>query len=373
MVSGCDHGTVKDFSLITSLRQHFAALQHRGVYVPQPQASSVDCSTSCCLQGCTLQPQAELHKSYKPLALGSHAAKSANLQHITVLTKHVHKSQRSSTFQGQHNKQAKKHNKRQHAAVHLFAEDPQHSQHSQPVPARCSAQQQTTSFTVMPLGHALQLHETHTRGKASIGGPSSVYTPSHQTSSQNLHSAGPCSTRAPVPETHKLNLTANNSHISCIRAQPRPTWQNIVKPTGSIQVTDDPRLGHIQGRQSASTFQITFDLSKTGQLRTQNLHAAVKASMQLMHRFVVRRSPIAQMGVFTKGALFCWTPGCDIKLRALVQLLMLILVTANGFSIRHHGSPSTAVAGLPFVILSWITDVSCRVPSCWRVGDGVCW
>lgn len=309
MVSGSDHRTFKDFSLITSLRQHFAALRQRGV-VPLPQASCGDCSTACWVQG-TLHPHAELQKNYKPLACASHAAKSANLQHVTVLAKHVHKSQRSSTFQAQHNKQGKKQNKRRRAAVHLFAKDPRSSQHSQPEPARGSAQPERTSFTVAPtapLGHSLQLHQLQTRCKASFGDPNSVHTPNQQTSNQNLHSAEPCSARAPMPKTHTTHPTAHNSHTSCIRAQSRLTWQNTLSPTGSIQVTDDLGLEHVHGRQSVNSFHIAFDLSKAGQLRTQNLHAAVKASMQLMHRFVVRRSPIAQMGLFTTGALLCWTP-----------------------------------------------------------------
>ena len=86
-----------------------------------------------------------------------------------------------------------------------------------------------------------------------------------------------------------------------MRAEPKHTWQGRRRPTVSIYAVTNLGLGRVQGRQTPNAFQIVSDLSKSGQLRAPNLHAAVTASMRLMHRFVVRRSAIASMGVFTTG------------------------------------------------------------------------
>ncbi len=94
---------------------------------------------------------------------------------------------------------------------------------------------------------------------------------------------------------------AINSTAGCIRAEPKQSWQGRPKPTASICAVINLGLGRVQGQQTPSTFQIASDLSKSGQLRAPNLHAAVAASMRLMHCFVVRRSAIASMGVFTTG------------------------------------------------------------------------
>ena len=94
---------------------------------------------------------------------------------------------------------------------------------------------------------------------------------------------------------------AINSTAGCVRAEPKQSWQGRPKPTASICAVISLGLGRVQGRQTPNVFQIASDLSKSGQLRAPNLHAAVTASMQLMHRFVVRRSAVASMGVFTTG------------------------------------------------------------------------
>ena len=100
---------------------------------------------------------------------------------------------------------------------------------------------------------------------------------------------------------HIVASNAINSTDGCIRAEPKQSWQGRPKPTVSIYAVTDLGLGRVQGRQSPHTFQIACGLSRSGQLRAPNLHAAVTASMRLMHRFVVRRSAIASMGVFTTG------------------------------------------------------------------------
>ncbi len=94
---------------------------------------------------------------------------------------------------------------------------------------------------------------------------------------------------------------AINSTAGCVRAEPKQSWQGRPRPTASIHVVTNLGLGRIKGRQTPNVFQIASDLSKSGQLRAPNLHAAVTPSMRLMHRFVVRRSAIASMGVFTTG------------------------------------------------------------------------
>ena len=110
-----------------------------------------------------------------------------------------------------------------------------------------------------------------------------------------LHSCSYASTED-IKASNAINSTAG-----CIRAEPKQTWQGRPRPTASIYTITNLGLGRVQGRQTPIAFQIASDLSKSGQLRAPNLHAAVTASMQLMHRFVVRRSVIASMGVFTTG------------------------------------------------------------------------
>lgn len=110
-----------------------------------------------------------------------------------------------------------------------------------------------------------------------------------------LHSCSYASTED-IKASNAINSTAG-----CIRAEPKQTWQGRPRPTASIYAVTNLGLGRVQGRQTPIAFQIASDLSNSGQLRAPNLHAAVKASTRLMHRFVVRRSVIASMGVFTTG------------------------------------------------------------------------
>ncbi len=110
-----------------------------------------------------------------------------------------------------------------------------------------------------------------------------------------LHSCSYASTED-VKASNAIKSTAG-----CIRAEPKQSWQGRPRPTASIYAVTNLGLGRIQGRQTPNAFQIASDLSKSGQLRAPNLHAAVTASMRLMHCFVVRRSAIASMGVFTTG------------------------------------------------------------------------
>ena len=98
---------------------------------------------------------------------------------------------------------------------------------------------------------------------------------------------------------------ADSSTAGCIRADPKQSWQGRPRPTASICAVTSLGLGRIQDRQTSNVFQIASDLSKSGQLRAPNLHAAVTASTRLMHRFLVRRSAIASMGVFTTGLAAC--------------------------------------------------------------------
>lgn len=94
---------------------------------------------------------------------------------------------------------------------------------------------------------------------------------------------------------------AINSSAGCIRAEPKQSWQGRPRPTASIYAVTILGLGRVHGRQTPNIFQIASDLSKSGQLRAPNLHAAVTATLQLMYRFVLHRSAIASMGVFTTG------------------------------------------------------------------------
>ncbi|DBB06292.1 TPA: hypothetical protein ACH3X1_011866 [Trebouxia sp. C0004] len=112
-----------------------------------------------------------------------------------------------------------------------------------------------------------------------------------------LHSCSYASTED-IKASNAINGTAG-----CIRAQPKQTWQDRPRPTVSMYAVTNLGLGRVRGRQTPTAFQIASGLSRSGQLRVPNLHAAVTASTRLMHRFVVRRSAIASMGVFTTGYL----------------------------------------------------------------------
>ena len=310
-----DHETTKGFSLLTSLRQHFAALRQQDAGVPahQPQTTPDDPCTPCWVQPYDLQ-----YNSQNISVLGSRALTLPDSQCMSEQpVKHTKEAIRSSKFlcnskvrrrkQRQHHKwhqQQEKHQEHflhnKHAVSHLPAEDTQSPQHFQPDPAHFSqAAVSCEAAAKSALGQALQVHLQNSY-TFSVGHTSNI---NQQTLSQQLHNSTPCSPspEAVVVETYITQASANDSHPGCIRAQPRWMWQNPLKPTDSIPDRRNLCLRLNQGRQSAHTFQIASDLRKAGQLRTQNLHAAVSASVQLMHRFVVRCSAIAHMGVFTTG------------------------------------------------------------------------
>lgn len=307
-----DHETKKGFSLLTSLRQHFAALrqQDAGVPAPQPQTTHDDPCTPY-----WVQPYDPQHNSHKTVVLGSQAVTSSDPQCMNVQpAKHTKQPIRSSVFlrnsKVRRHKQRLHHRRHQqqhehvlhnnHPVSHLLAEDPQSSQRVQPEPA-CEAVRYEAPVTAAS-GQALQMHHLQDGCTPSIGLTSTV---NQQSCLQQLHNSTPSN---PGPEAvaikpYTIQASGHDSHFGCIRAQPRGMWQNTPKPTDSIPDRTDLCLRLNQGRQGAHTFQIASDLSKAGQLRTQNLHAAVRVSLQLMHRFVVRCSAIAHMGVFTTGAI----------------------------------------------------------------------
>ena len=316
-----DHETTKGFSLLTSLRQHFAALrqQNADVLAPQPKTTLDDLCAPYWVQPYDLQ-----HNDHKIAVLGCQALASSRPQCSNVQpAKPTKQPMRSPVFlcnskvrrhkQRQHHRrhqQQEKHHEHvlhnNHPISHLLAEDPQGAQHVQLEPACSSAPQEAVSYEAAAteaLGQALRVHHLKDGSTPSIGHTSSI---NQRCSLQQLHNSTPSS---PYPgavaiETYTTQTLAHDSHVGCIRAQPRLMWQDSLKPTDSIPDRIDLCLRLNQGRPSAHTFQIAADLSKAGQLRTQNLHAAVRASLQLMHRFVVRPSAIAHMGVFTTGISF---------------------------------------------------------------------
>ena len=331
------HQTTKGFSLLTSLRQHFAALrqQDAGFPEPQPQTTPDDPCTPYWVQPYDLQ-----HNSHKTVVLGSQAFTSPDPQFMNVKpAKHTKQPIRSSVFlrnskvrshkqRQQHRQQQQEkhhehvlHNK--HPVSHLLAEDPHSSQHLQAEPACFSAPQVSYyAAATAASGQALQVHHLQDGCTPLVGHTSTV---NQQSCLQQLHNSTPSS---PGPGAAALQpcstqASAHDSHFGCIRAQSRVMWQNSPKPTDSIPDRTDLCLRLDQGRQSAHTFQIASDFSKAGQLRSQNLHAAVRASLQHMHRFVVRRSAIAHMGVFTTGtSLACFNNNAYMQnFKLFTQLL----------------------------------------------------
>ena len=101
------------------------------------------------------------------------------------------------------------------------------------------------------------------------------------------------------PTTAPCKLIANIA--GCVRAEPQLTWRNMLQTSASMHAVTNLGLGGVQGRHSASLVQLGPELGKARQLRPPNLHAAVSTSRQLMHRFIVRRSAVAHLGVFTTG------------------------------------------------------------------------
>ena len=327
MASYIEHDTIKGFSLLTSLRQHFAALRQQDASVSasvsalQPQSKPT--------QFCTAywgQPYDLHHSSDKTTALGNQALASPDPQCRTAQpTKPAKKPSKSSIFlhntklrshkQRQHNRQHKHPEKNQEQSVHnrhpapnLLAEDHSETdQHVQLESAHQSAPPEAVNWeaaATTALGDTLQLyHMCQTACMPSLGHSSPPSPPNQQLVLKQLYD--PMSSplpKAAVTAPCTTQASAHGSHLGCIRAQPRLMWQSSLKPTDSHAGRTDICLRLTQSCQSAHTFRISSDLSNAGQLRIQNLHAAVRGSLQLMHRFVVRRSAIAHMGVFTTGS-----------------------------------------------------------------------
>ena len=313
-----------EFDLLKSLRQHFAALDQQ-VASSQPlqtPATLSDPSTMFWLQSCQLQsyatpePAPSKNLCQSSTAVSAQSGPPATALHRNLqLASQINKSFRSSAIL---HKSKAKHNKR-------------HKDHKQ---RRLDSQQGDLSSILEisnlqsqghHIHHAKSVHPFFQQDLSSS--PSTVAVSSTQ---EHLlqNACRPCVDQPQSPDkdeapqlpckAHKNRslvsfqmadaqqliteqATASNSNV-CIRAKPKLAWQRTVKPAAGIYVTTDLCLGHIHGRQTVTCFQIASDLGKAGQLRTQNLHAAVKASKQLMHRFVVHHSAVAHMGVFTKGA-----------------------------------------------------------------------
>ena len=341
-----DHETTKGFSLLTSLRQHFAALRQQDAVFPalQPQTTPDGSSTPCWVQPYDLQLN-----SHKTTVLGSRALTLSDPQCINIQPgKHTKEPIRFPGCsrnnkvrrhkQRQHHKwhqQQQKHQERflhnKHAVSHLLAEDPQSPQRLQPEPANLSAPQEAVSCegaATASLGQALQVHHLRNCCVSSVGYKSTL---NQQSSLQQFDNSTPSSPDpgADAIKPYITQASARDSRCGCIRAQPRLMWQNPLKPTDSIPDKTHLLMGLNQGQQTAHTFQIAFDLSKAGQLRTQNLHAAVRASLHLLHRFVVRRSAIAHMGVFTTGiSLACLN-------NIAYRIFALTFETPNTSILRH--------------------------------------
>ena len=379
-----DHDTTNGFSLLTSLRQHFTALrqQDADVHASQAHGNPDHSWTPYWVGPCDLRQNSQTD------ALGSYTFKLPDSQRMIIQpAKHTKKSRKSLVFlnhnkvrhhkQRQHHKQHQRQEKHQdnvlhnlHSASHQLAGGPQNGQHHQLEAAYCSAQQEKVSLRAAATpasAQALQLHQVQNACKAHIGHSSSVLTRNQHTPLPEVHNAKLASRKTAVPETYTTQATADGSHVGCIRALPRVVWQDVLKTTDSIPATHDLCLKHFRGRPNANPFQIACDLSKAGQRRTQNLHAAVRASLQLMHRFVVRRSAIAHMGVFTTGNCF---PCSETLLPCSNRSFTTIY--ASPCQIRMH-NPGDAAARQMFAALTCFTDVMYRISGCWRVGDGVCW
>ena len=389
-----DHETTTGFSLLTSLRQHFAALRQQDAGVPatQPQTTPDDPCTPYWVQPYDLQ-----HNSYKTTVLGT---QSSDPQRMNVQpAKRTKQPIRSPVFlrnskirrhrQRQHPRQQQQQQEKQHEQVlhnkhPLLAEDPQSTQHVQPGPACLSAPQEAISYgaaAAAASGQALRAHHLQNGCAPSVGLSSII---NQQSSRQQLRNSTPSrlSAGTAATEPYTTQASAHDSHVGCIRAHPRLMWQDSLKPTDSIPDRTELCLRLNQGRQSAHTFQVASDLSKAGQLRTQNLHAAVRASLQLMHRFVVRRSAIAHMGVFTTGSpLLASTTLLTCRMATLLRRFALTLATSNTSAAKHacvssssHPSRQISAAywGLDGLACS-ITGVLNRIFGPGGVGDGICW
>lgn len=309
-----DHETTNGFSLLTSLRQHFAALRQQAASVsaPQPQSNPNEFCTPYWGQPYDLQHNSDKTTAHK--TTGSRALTPPDHQRgATQPAKYARKSSKSSVFV--HNTKLRCHKQRQHHRRHNHPaknqEQSLHNQHSarhllaegHPEPDQLERGYQSSALPAAATtasGHTSQFHHMSQNACTPSFGLTSA--PHQQSVLKQLYD--PMSSplpRAAVTAPCTTHASAHGSHFGCIRAQPRLMWQSSLKPTDSHAGRTDICLRLTQACQSAHTFQILSDLSNAGQLRIQNLHAAVRGSLQLMHRFVVRRSAIAHMGVFTTG------------------------------------------------------------------------
>lgn len=320
-----DQGGNKDFNLLKSLRLHFAALdqQNPSSHPPQQPVVPGESWTLPWVQACQLQPHATpqpiptQNSSRLPAEMLPHSTHPARTQDKNLqLASHIKKSFRSSTIphkskvkhrkQHQHHKQSSIGCRQVHlpsnsaAASLQLVGNPQGRviHHAKSVPS--FFQQNLANSTSTEITLPKEVHHLQDACMDQPLEPDQHEAPyllckAHKSSS--LGSSQMSDAQRLITE----QATAPVSNV-CIRAKPKQAWQRTVKPASGIYEITDLCLGHIQGRQPANTFQIASELGKAGQVRTQNLHAAVKASKQLMHRFVVRQSAVAHMGVFTKGA-----------------------------------------------------------------------
>ena len=312
-----DQVATSEFGLLTSLRQHFAALRQQDDSFNAPAhpasressltiaaATLTSCSCNSKTQSVLLQRNVIL-----PTAQKSHKPNSARDQHQKPFLHHLRKAYGSTAVhkaKAQHRCQNPKHAclRRQQQQADLsgilsaseqqFASSCQghHAAQCRQLPATGQQDMVSDRFAVIAIPkHTNQLQ----RCKTPITNNSFLFMMPHA-ALQAPHSSPSIDLAEPTP--HKA---AARCRQPCIRAKPKAAWQNILNSADSIYMTHGLCLGHIQGCQVANTLHIASALSKSGQLRAQSMHATVKASKRLMHRFVVRRSTVAQMGVFTTG------------------------------------------------------------------------
>ena len=209
----------------------------------------------------------------------------------------------------------------------------------------------TATAPIIPLvSHCQSQHTIGPADNSQLQAPLQQY--------MNSASVPPPESPNPITAETKRSINADNA-AGCIRAEPRLTWQSRPGLAGSIYTVVDPGLGRVQGRQTMKPFQVASDLSKVGQLRAPNLHAAVKASRQLMHRFLVRRSAVASLGVFTTGELAtgytllvsAWPLAMHLSLVAFVTAVPMdrkvcsISLACTCFSVACHIHVAARCAG----------------------------
>lgn len=209
----------------------------------------------------------------------------------------------------------------------------------------------TVTDPITPLiSHCQSQHASSPASNSQVQAPPQQYI--------NSASVTPPESPTPTAAETRRSVNADNA-AGCIRAEPRRTWQSRPGLTGSIHAVVDLGLGRVQGRQTMKPFQVASDLSKVGQLRAPNLHAAVKASRQLMHRFLVRRSAVASLGVFTTGELVtgytllvsAWPLAMHLSLVAFVTAVPMdtkvgsISLACTPFLVAYHIPVAARCAG----------------------------